>query len=66
LGFLVSGPQIQQDLLAELSLHRDVVASAEDDRIVRVETNDSPVATWEVRATVRMFDEAATEIEDHR
>jgi hypothetical protein len=65
LGFSVSGSRIQQDLLKEFSLHRDVVASADADRIIRVETNDSPIAMWEVRATVRMFDDAATEIDGH-
>jgi hypothetical protein len=62
-GFSLSGPRIQQDLLKEFALHRDVIASAGADHIIWVETNDSPVAMWEARATVRMFDDGATEID---
>jgi hypothetical protein len=63
LEFTLSGPQIQQDLLHEFSLHHDVVAvpDTEDACVLRVETSDLPGAMWEVRATVGMFDDGATE-----
>ncbi|MET0766343.1 MAG: hypothetical protein ABWY50_01740 [Aeromicrobium sp.] len=62
LGFSLSGPEVQQNLLHEFSLHHDVAASARDDCVILVETSDLPAAVWEVRATIGMFDDRATEI----
>lgn len=67
LEFTLSGPQVQKDLLHEFSLHHDVDASAVDRgdaHVIRVETSDAPGAMWEVRATVGMFDDRASEIVD--
>jgi hypothetical protein len=65
LTFRLSSHGIQQDLLHEFSLHRDVIASAVDaDSLptIVVETRDAPADVWDVRATVGMFDEAAEEV----
>ncbi|MET0932057.1 MAG: hypothetical protein ABWX74_21255 [Aeromicrobium sp.] len=67
LEFTLSGPQAQQDLLQEFSLHHDVDATAADragSHGIRVETSDAPGAMWEVRATIGMFDDRAAEITD--
>jgi succinate dehydrogenase/fumarate reductase flavoprotein subunit len=69
LVFTVGGPQIQQDLLNEFSLHHDVVATGDernDAYLLRVETSDAAGAVWEVRATIGMFDDNATEITTDR
>lgn len=66
LVFRLSGPLVQQSLLQEFSLHHDVVASADEvdgDPAIRVETSDADGAVWDVRATVGMFDDLATEID---
>jgi hypothetical protein len=65
LEFALSAPHLQHDLLHEFSLHHDVVAVIEQrDGVcaLRVETSDAPLAAWDVRATVGMFDDRATEI----
>jgi hypothetical protein len=63
LVFALSGPRIQQDLLQEFSLHHDVTAAAEAGaNMIRVETSDAAGAVWDVRATIGMFDDRATEI----
>lgn len=67
LEFTLSGPEVQQDLLHEFSLHHDVEASVVrrgETCVLRVETSDAPPAMWEVRATVGMFDDRAAEIVD--
>lgn len=67
LVFALSGPQTQQNLLHEFSLHHDVVATGTDHpdgAAIRVETSDVPGAIWEVRATVGLFDDRAAEISD--
>ncbi len=67
LTFRLSGHGIQQDLLHEFALHREVIASAVDadgHPAIAVETRDAPAALWDVRATVGMFDETAEEV-DH-
>jgi hypothetical protein len=66
--FTLSGPQIQSDLIHEFSLHRDVKASAYEYQgapAIRVETSDGAGAVWEVRSTVGLFDDRATEIRGH-
>jgi len=68
LVFRLSGPQAQQDLLREFSLHHDVAAVADHidgSPVVRVETTDSASAVWDVRATIGMYDDAATELKDY-
>ena len=68
LVFRLSGPQAQQDLLREFSLHHDVAAVADrvdGSPVVRVETTDSASAVWDVRATIGMYDDAATELKDY-
>lgn len=65
LAFIVSEPQIQQDLLGEFSHHHDVVATADEvdgTHVLRVETSDAAGAVWEVRATIGMFDDRAVEV----
>lgn len=67
LAFRLSGSQAQHDLIHEFSLHRDVVATPDEvdgSPVVRIETTDSAGATWEVRATVGMFDDRAVELKD--
>ncbi|MET0932028.1 MAG: hypothetical protein ABWX74_21105 [Aeromicrobium sp.] len=67
LAFTLSGPQVQQDLVHEFSLHVDVtatVAGGEDSCVLLVETSDAPNALWEVRATIGMFDDRAIEMTD--
>ena len=66
LAFRLSGPLVQQNLLHEFSLHHDVTASAEQidgAPVIRVETSDADGAVWDVRATVGMFDDQASEID---
>ncbi len=65
--FLLSGTQIQDDLLREFSLHADVVATADEvdgSPALRVDVSSVAGAMWDVRATVGMFDDGATEITD--
>jgi hypothetical protein len=62
LRFRLSGPEVQQNLVHEFSLHPDVTVELGDDHVIRVETSDVPGAVWEVRATILMFDDRATEI----
>ena len=69
LEIALSAPQLQHDLLREFSLHRDVVAVIEqrdDVCLLIVETSDLPLAAWEVRATVGMFDDRSVEITGQR
>jgi hypothetical protein len=69
LEFALSAPHLQHDLLREFSLHHDVIAVTEErDGIctIRVETSDIPLAAWDVRATVGMYDDAAVEIDGQR
>lgn len=64
LVFTLSDPRAQVDLLQELALHDGVVASAHEvdgDPAIHVEAQDSARTLWEIRATVRMFDDAARE-----
>lgn len=68
LVFTLSGTQVQQDLLHEFSLHDGVSVFADDiegSAAIRVETTDSASAVWDVRATIGMFDDGATELKVH-
>lgn len=67
LVFRLSGPQVQQNLIQEFSLHHDVIATGDDIDgvpLIRVETANAAGPIWDVRATVGMFDDHATEIKD--
>lgn len=69
LEFALSASHLQHDLLREFALHHDVVAVVEQRDgicLLRVETSDTPGAAWEVRATIGMFDDRATEISAQR
>ena len=66
LTFRLSGLDAQRDLLHEFALHDDVVASvveSEGAPTIAIETLDAPVALWDVRATVGMFDDHAREVD---
>ena len=68
LTFRLSGSDVQRDLVHEFALHHDVVVSAngtDGAPMITVETASTPVALWDVRATVGMFDDDAQEIGRH-
>ena len=63
--FRLSNATVQLDLISEFSRHVDVVATpsiGEGRPSLRVETNGSSKAAWDVRATVGMFDDNAIEV----
>ncbi|MCW2801732.1 MAG: hypothetical protein JWQ70_3204 [Aeromicrobium sp.] len=65
--FRLSGPSQQQDLVHEFALHDGVVALAtgsDDQPALTVETADTHTAIWDVRSTVGIFDDQATEVPD--
>ncbi|NRQ49162.1 hypothetical protein [Aeromicrobium stalagmiti] len=65
LVFSLSSSQAQRDLLHEFSLHRDLDATGEVTAglpTIQVVVGDVATRVWEVRATVGMFDDAATEV----
>lgn len=64
LVFTLSDPRAQVDLLHEFALHDGIVASADEvdgSPAIRVEAQDAVSTLWEVRATVGMFDDRASE-----
>lgn len=65
LRFALSGPESQSDLLREFAMHDGVEVrsgSAGGLPVIEVDTFDTVTTAWDVRATVGMFDDAATEI----
>ena len=66
--FLLSEVHVQHDLLREFSLHDDVAAVALEiygRPAVSADVSTVAGAMWEVRATVGMFDDGASELLDH-
>ena len=66
LVFRLSSARIQEDLLREFSLHPGVDASphvVDGAPTVTVEVSDAASAVLDVRATVGMFDDRASEVE---
>ncbi len=66
LTFRLAHADIRHALVHEFSLHDGVrvLDCGPDERTIRIETFNAPAALWDVRATVGMFDDAATEVPD--
>lgn len=65
LAFRLSGPTPLADLLLELALHAGLEVRVEgrgSHPVVIIEIEDSSAAIWEVRSTIRTFDEGAVEL----